>query len=381
MTETGTDTAGSGGPQKAFDGANPFGDILTSEPADPAEINDERREQTRLAPDWFDIERVPTPLVECGCTDCPPQCDPLADGDEGAFTDVLRDSLTAKDECPSPQPMTLERAGRAYYAYQTALYRKPNKTSALERTRGLHGRCMQAERDLLHQYDDPTTVLLSFRLSPIVDPTEADADYYDVTPTVDTSVAAKRHWQPPVLTDQQLHEALEPLIRTLRRKLLSAFDWGYCWVVSGTDSAATPHLHCLIWVDDSDNAIGTRRMKVAVETVIQGDNRFREQYHPVGDDQESDSLVIDHTLRRAGDIPEDRLIPLIKESDHERYEANTAGFYYLMNQRPHWVLRRIRDGDVSLTEQQTQTDLQAAATAWASPCNWVGYGGDFSPSE
>jgi len=88
----------------------------------------------------------------------------------------------------------------------------------------------EMDRQLLAKYDDPTTVLLSLRLSP--------GDRSRLT----------------LLTG--LYAAFGPTLGALRYRLheatdapLRADEWEYIAVVAGTRERATPHLHILVYCD------------------------------------------------------------------------------------------------------------------------------------
>ncbi len=102
------------------------------------------------------------------------------------------------------------------------------------------------DRQLLDAYDEPTTVLLSLRVSP--------AERGRLT-----------------LLDG-LHKAIEPTIEQLRYRLqeapdapLSSDEWEYFAVIAGTEERATPHLHILVYCDGD---ISRQRFAPAVEKFV-----------------------------------------------------------------------------------------------------------------
>lgn len=390
-----------------------FADVY-SEPADPSEVDHDRRSEQRIAPNWFDTDRLPSPLVECGCNGCPERYDPLADEDSttGAFSDVLDRSKMAADECPEPQPMTVERAGRAYYVYQTAKRRRDDWVSALEKTVSQHGRYLDGERDLLtERWDDVTTALLSLRPRPVGEPPQSDDspddgetdtvgrassdDYYPLTSekttpsenntpsetpsdgSADTEDDKQRRWRHPVTIDLQLHTPIEKVRERLRYQL-EDFEWSYVWLVSGTDSAATPHLHWLVYVEDPDDEITTDHFESAIEAFVEECHFADESDHLITDDEMSDAVIVQTDPTHCDEIDDEQLLNIIDErGDDPPFSLNTAALTYMLNQRPHWVLKRLHDGEQDLDEQQTQIDMQAGAIAWASPAKWLQASNDF----
>ena len=88
----------------------------------------------------------------------------------------------------------------------------------------------EMDRQLLDAYENPTTTLLSLRLSP--------GDRSRLTLL------------------QGLHDAIEATIDQLRYRLqeapdapLASGDWEYIAVIAGTRGRATPHLHIYVWID------------------------------------------------------------------------------------------------------------------------------------
>ena len=104
----------------------------------------------------------------------------------------------------------------------------------------------EMDRQLLDAYDEPTTALLSLRVSP--------ADRGRLT----------------LLNG--LHEAIDPTLEQLRYRLqgavdapLSSDEWEYFAVIAGTEERATPHLHILVYCDGD---ISRQRFAPAVEKFV-----------------------------------------------------------------------------------------------------------------
>lgn len=119
--------------------------------------------------------------------------------------------------------------GRQYYAKQQ------------------YSRGMAIDRQLLDQFENPTTALLSLRLSP----------------TVESRLT--------LLT--ALGDAIEPTLSQLRYRLqrapdapLIASQWSYFAVVAGTEGRATPHLHVMVYCDGD---ISPTRFTPVVEKFVE----------------------------------------------------------------------------------------------------------------
>lgn len=351
-----------------------------TEPHDPLRIDHNARRETRIADKTHDARELPKPLVECGCGECVDDADPLADE-----TAVFRDVSMARDVCPSPRPMIVKRAAEAYYVYQKASYESETRTSCLGELRQQYWYAMESERNLLEQWDgETTTVLLSLRLSPIehVEATDGEAGvdgdgaYYG--PCVESSTSSEsstpsnsqphRRWVPPLQLDERLRDPW----RTVKDRLyyqLNAFDWEYCWGVSPTEGAATPHMHVYLWVRDPDDEVTVDHVRPAVEAFAENAVGADPSKHPV-EAGESDAAVVRHNPPGCDEVDDDQLLYVHRQRDHKPFQLNTRGFAYLMNQRPAWVLKRIIEDGSNRDEERLA--LEGAAIAWASPKDWTG---------
>jgi len=357
-----------------------------TEPADPAQIDHSVRRRTPIAHPHTDVESIPKPLIECGCGGCPDGADPLAEESE-----VFRDVQMAADSCgEKARPMTVERAATAYYVYQSALLDRPDgKGGRLGHLKTSYAEAMAAERALRHEWDgEETTALLSFRLPP-VEPVEGgvsgnDDDYgihftFDSRGDTDSSEQPARQWLPPLQIDTRLRDPWRNIYQALYRNL-GDFEWEYYWIVSPTDSAATPHMHVYLWIQDPDDEITADHIAPAVETFVRNADSAREEHHPIDDNADSGAAVIRHDpdLLDTDSMAkgEDQIIENYEQEGEKGLQLNTAGFAYLQHQRPDWVLKRLRSGETSIPDEQTA--LEGAAIAWASPNDWVGSSDGFS---
>lgn len=354
-----------------------------TEPHDPVDIDHEARRETRLIDETHEAAELPKPLVECGCTECPDDVDPLADESE-----AFRDVTDAKSHCPDPQSMTVERAAEAYYVYQKASYDSESRTSRLGRLRQQHWHLMESERDLLERWDgEVTTVLLSFRLSPVeyVEATdcgggvESDGAHYGLSVKSHPSSSSQfsRRWVPPLQLDERLRDPWRKVTDRLRYHL-DGFDWEYCWVVSPTDSAATPHLHVYLWIRDPDDEVTVDHVRPAVDAFTENAVGADPQRHPV-EAGVSDAAVVRHDPPRYDEIDDAQLAHIFEQRGGEGFKMNTAGFAYLLNQRPEWVLKRLVEDGADRDEEQVA--LEGAAIAWGSPKDWIGASDAIEMSE
>jgi hypothetical protein len=156
----------------------------------------------------------------------------------------------------------------------------------------------EMDRQLLNEYENPTTTLLSLRVSP----------------------AHRRR----LTLLNGLHEAIDPTIGQLRYRLQEAFDaplssdeWEYFAVIAGTEERATPHLHILVYCDGN---VSRQRFAPVVE-------KFVAKCPFAPDDERGnspDSGAISLRGNGADEIP---------RMDDE--PAESAGATYALTQLPH----------------------------------------------
>lgn len=168
-------------------------------------------------------------------------------------------------------------------------------------------RGMAIDRQLLDSYSNPTTVLLSLRISPTV------------------------NGRLTMLTT--LAEAVDKTIRQLRYRLQNApnapFDsdeWEYIGVYAGTDERATPHFHLLVYIDGD---VSESLFDPVIDTFVDACELAPDD----GRGNRLDEGAVE--IRGNGDEP-------IPYADHEElrsdkiYEGqNSQGAVYILTQLPH----------------------------------------------
>jgi hypothetical protein len=167
---------------------------------------------------------------------------------------------------------------------------------------------MAMDRQLLAEYENPTTVLLSLRVSPTVE------------------------GRLTLLTE--VGDALDVVLSQLRYRLqmapdapFSANEWEYFAVIAGTKKRATPHVHIFVYAEGD---VSRERFYPVVEKFVE-----KCEYAPDdmrGNRPDDDTI----SLRGAGDqsIPradEDRLY----SEDYEYEGKNSQGAVYALTQLPH----------------------------------------------
>ncbi|MCU4718903.1 hypothetical protein [Halapricum hydrolyticum] len=167
---------------------------------------------------------------------------------------------------------------------------------------------MALDRQCLDTYENPTTVLLSLRLSP------------------------ESHGRLDLLTE--LNEALTPTLQSLRYRLqkspnspFSSDDWEYFLVIAGTDDRATPHAHIMVYCNDD---VDRDLFKPVVEKFVE-----KCEYSP---DNMRGNRVDRDTISIRGNGEDE--IPLVdadevNATDYEFQGQNSQGAVYALTQLPH----------------------------------------------
>jgi len=279
------------------------------------------------------------PLVECGCGECTDSVDPLADESH-----VFRDVTSAKESCPSPQPMTVRRAAEAYTVYQKASLNAPDRISDLERTQIRYGNIIGGDIELRDRMDNPTLIFLSLRVSPI------------------HRQNGERRWIQPVTLDSRIADSWENLRSTLSYHLKD-YWYEYVWITATTSSAATPHRHVLVYVDDPDDEIGIEVPRSAVNSFVSNTQGAEHGFHTV-EAGVSDAGIVFHKVPKAEQALDSHPI----DDDPTAFAMPSVPIYYMSNQQPHWCLTNIFDLTSDIDTDSPA--VEGAAIAWSSPNNW-----------
>lgn len=313
-----------------------------TEPADPRDIDHKQRRQTRLAPN--DYDGLSELFYECGCGECNDSVDPLAD-DSNAFRDVF----TAKEACPNPRPVTVNKAREIYLTYQRSIWKKKPWRSQLERTQDRTGRLYGAERSVLSRMESPTLLFLSLRLSPI----EINGD--------------SRKWIHPSILADRLGDAWENVKNVLYHQL-KGYDSEYVSIIATTDSAATPHRHVVIYVDDPNDEVGIDVAQSAIDSHVSNCKGAYSENHPVkrGD---RDAGEVFHDIPKADEVSNETIIYVSETRGTDTVKLPSVSLSYSLNQQPHWALKNVYDSESDVHKDSVAVD--GAAIAWALP--WKTY--------
>lgn len=325
------------------------------EPADPPEqrIDHEERRNIRLCPpESVRVEDLPHPFIECGCGNCPPSVDPLADVLSALDDEVSPPTTYAGERCSSPKPMTVGRARKVYLAYQRAKWQQKDRTSKLGQSLDNYATILEGDRRIRQRFDGLTTVMLTRRVSPLDD---------------------RGQWRHPLEIDASLNasEVRRAVKRSLRYQL-GNHEFEYVAATAPTTTASTPHEHLLYWIQDPQDQITVQHAETALEKHLELCPRAREEDHRYRVDGTDGAITVQHAPSLVDQVPE-RAAEIFDQSeatyvtdDGTRLPANTRGAQYLASQLAHLVLDSVINGTV---DPQHPT-VDGGAIAWVSNKRW-----------
>jgi hypothetical protein len=180
-------------------------------------------------------------------------------------------------------------------------------------------------------------------------------------------------WFSPLQLDLMLHNsAVMKRVRKALRHYLGSFEFEYLRVTAPTTSAATPHEHRYLWIDDPNDKITVEHIEPALQGHLSycvnatGDHH---EYDPAG---ENGAITIRHAPPLVDQEPEKVAAVQRGSKALEGVDArlkNTRGAQYLASQLAHMPLWNEFDSNESDPER---TLLEGGAIAKATPSKWFG---------
>lgn len=214
-------------------------------------------------------------------------------------------------------------------------------TSRLARLRRRYGRVMTAERELIDEIDNPSVMFLSLSQSPIRD----------------------GEWIRPVPLRRALNDPWDNMKRMLRRKLSEFPRYEYVRATRYSDTAATPHNHLLVFVEDTADELHSDVAESIVNCYVRGNEFASPEKH-------EDASILEHDIPKANNNR--------SESDSHSH-SNSTFLTYMMNQHPDWCLTKIWDPSSAVDTDSTQVD--AATIAWSSHLDGFSASNGFRTSD
>lgn len=296
---------------------------VDAEPHDPQYLSHDERRDTRLHEPEYNCARLPDPLTE------------EVDGRQ--------------------LPMKLSEAREHYLGLKYNQMDTDGWDSPLDHTQELYGRVLGGERVLIEQLSDPSVCFLSLRQSPV------------------RYGRGGRQWIEPLRLRSNLNRAWQNVRQTLYRNLRAYQRWEYVLVCSYTRSAATPHYHVLVYVEDPDDDLSVSVARSAVDSYVRANKQAHKQHHEVTRG-ESDAGIVTHDIPHTWDkVPEESHRHVLQYRDHDPFVPTSSFLRYMMTQYPHWVLNHVWDGASDIHAHDPLVD--GATISWASPFD------DYSSSQ
>jgi len=279
------------------------------EPGDPSTPNHAARRALPLAPPSVKLDRLPDRLTD------------------------------------TERPVTVEEAREEYLYIERHARNKERRTPKHKRAVRRYAQLLEADRQLQERYDGLTTVMLTRRVSPMDSADE---------------------WLTPWEIEEMLNGG------TVRRRVRECLDYRlgnyrFEWVAvtSPTRSAATPHEHIYLWIEDPENSVTTENIHPALEKHLDGCANAYERHHRHRTDGSHGAITVQHSP----DLCEQRNDKVAKRvaSGDTPARATTRGAQYVASQLAHFPANNYFD---PTKPDPPDTLLEGAALAWATPHKW-----------
>lgn len=201
------------------------------------------RANVPIAPPGYDIDRLPSPLVEDGT------------------------------------PVTLEAAGEIYGRCIGSRHHNGDPSKVDEHL-NRYGRILATDRELQSEFGSLTTVMLTLRISPTID------DF-------------RIH---PLTLDQWVRESWGATKDALDYRL-RGYESEYVVVVASTSRWATPHLHIYMWADDPMNELTADQFRGVIGKHTNACQTAYPEHHPIDPDGQEGAVTVryDPPRRTAGE--------------------------------------------------------------------------------
>lgn len=305
---------------------SPSADAVADPPRDPDGDGDDPADYGLLSKNVRPLASDPAdvcadPLVRCGCGNCP-------DDEENVVAD-----------CPSPEAPTVAWATDTVKRLVRGTTENPH--AGLDRADDVYASILVGDREVIDRFGyTTTTILLSFRLSPLRDGR--------AVPMLELRDQLSQTWG----------TARDRITYTLRSNP-DVHDYEYVWVVSGTEQWATPHLHVLVYADDPTDAVNAHDFENVVQAHCDRHENAEERHHQIHPDGDGGAVSVRHDPPRATDAT---LTHLRHADDDVRTSGLTRASVYLATQVP----RVLIDGPIRGDGRAPEWAWETATWAYAS---------------
>jgi hypothetical protein len=143
------------------------------------------------------------------------------------------------------------------------------------------------------------------------------------------------------------------------------FDFESVGVTSVTQTSGAPREYIYLWIDDPDNEVSADWLYPALDKHLSRCANAFEDNHAYNENGSGGAITVRHSPPLASHSKDD--FWKIQEASEEPSYANTAGAMFVARQLVHLPV-----GDYANSERENPSDtlLNGAALAWASPYRW-----------
>jgi hypothetical protein len=157
------------------------------------------------------------------------------------------------------------------------------------------------------------------------------------------------------------------IIRSVRQAInyhLESYEFEYIAVTSATRTAATPHEHIYLWIDDSAGDVTPEMLTPALERHTDRCANAYENDHPIRADGKGGAITVYQDPPLIKHKPE-KLAEILEGDTPNR--PNTRGAHYLATQLSHLPAANLCNSN---EPEPTNAELDGGVVAWLSPHQW-----------
>jgi hypothetical protein len=152
---------------------------------------------------------------------------------------------------------------------------------------------------------------------------------------------------------------------------LRDFDFNYMRLTAVTESAATPHEHRYLWIEDPDNEIDVGHFTSALQKHIDMWPNAKKKHHPYDAGGNEGAITVRHEPPLVDEEPDKMQKVRHGSKQFEGVDSrlwNTQGAQYIASQLPHMEIWNKFDHEADSKD----TLLEGGAIAKATSSKWFG---------
>lgn len=245
--------------------------------------------------------------------------------------------------------LTVDEARETYLRIERASWKSGERTSRHMRHRKeLYPRILESDRRFQEQYQGLTTAKLTRGLSPF-DESEKRLTPWELDAMLNSGTIRR-----------SVRETLDYHLSKKRN-----FDFESVGVTSVTQISGAPREYIYLWIDDPDNEVSADWLYPALDKHLNRCANAFEEDHAYHKDGGAGAITVRHSPPLASHSKDD--FWKIQEASEEPSYPNTTGAKFVASQLVHLPV-----GDYANSKRSNPSDtlLNGAALAWASPYRW-----------